>query len=272
MADEVERKKRKDDETRKEGDKAANQDILAQWKSTKKKDRKKQTQGKSEEDKVVGKELDQDVDSDIEDQDFDPEAWEIVKHDVDKTDGKPKFRAVVGRKVNGDDKWIWGERTDLKGDGVAGIDEYIEKNCMDIPMFKKLLPKKKKAPAAKREVKKTTTRKQCEHEMYLDEITYKPESVSSFCRDGYYLAGLKCGQPGCGVAFMARSGGDSEKSDRKCVVPSSNAPVYCCINIKGRDTRYDEQDACSHAVCNGCWKVGVLGNVNNKAPRGRRLG
>jgi hypothetical protein len=41
----------------------------------------------------------------------------------------------------------------------------------------------------------------CHHNIYEEDITYTAEQNASFCKEGYYLFGLKC--TGCTVGFIA---------------------------------------------------------------------
>jgi hypothetical protein len=60
----------------------------------------------------------------------------------------------------------------------------------------------------------------CRHNMYKEDITYTAEQNALFCKEGYYLFGLKCA--GCAVGFVANGKLVGYK-------PTNSTPVYCCV-------------------------------------------
>ena len=114
-----------------------------------------------------------DEESDADDEDFQSEDWAIVDHSVDKVTKKPRFKAITGQRKDGRAKFCWGERRELKKDGVRGTDEHIQNKCSN-KIFTALLPKKKnEAPAPP--LKVAARRKPCNHGMHREEITHKAE-------------------------------------------------------------------------------------------------
>ena len=133
-------------------------------------------------------------------------------------------------------------------DGVVPsvIDDYIRSSCNHHP-YVALLTKEKVATNNELLVAVTTSKHvPCQHDIYEEEITYTKEINASFCRSGYYLFGVLCG--GCQATFVPRATTDQHHT---MVVPTVNAPAYCCVNITGGDNGSigDEgSDVCRHAV------------------------
>ena len=132
-------------------------------------------------------------------------------------------------------------------------------------------PRKKKAMVIKeKQVKAGRKREPCNHASYSEGLYYAPEIMATWCHKGYYLFGIGC--DGCGSKFVERVvppvGQGSTEKDKTPQIPSTNNPVYCCINIRGRDGSFEETGACSHAVCFGCWNKGII--AMDDAPRSRR--
>jgi hypothetical protein len=95
----------------------------------------------------------------------------------------------------------------------------------------------------------------CNHRDYSDRITYIEERNAACCSETYYLHGLKCGD-GCGSTFVSRA--SEQKEGVTGIVPTVSAPIYCCVNIRGKDASASDEAMCSHAVCFGCWTKGVF--------------
>jgi hypothetical protein len=203
------------------------------------------------------------------DEDFAGEDWEIVAHAVDERDRIPKFKVHNGRREDKRDKYLWGTVEELKKDGVVGMEVYIQTKC-NHPVYTALLrPKRKKKASPTRQkrmavVSKKTT---CNHGDYSDRITYIEERNAAYCSETYYLHGLKCGD-GCGSTFVSRA--SEQKEGMTGIVPTGSAPIYCCVNIRGKDASTSDEAMCSHAVCFGCWTKGVLNTSGDNAARRRR--
>ena len=285
MAELLEKEKRKADQKKRDRQASKDEEILSNRRKKKKAEGRKLSatnKGKAPVKKKkptsAGVFLPCDDMSEGSDMDFDPAVWEVVSHAVDAHGGKPKFKAICGRRKNGKDKFFWAERNLLVEDGIVGLDEYIQERCEEEVFTDLLVPVAPVEDTTKREASRLAAvipskqviskqdvlskRDPCNHGIYQDQITYEPESNPGFCRTGYYLSGLKCGN-GCGNAFVPAN----NKVDN-VVAPSSNAPVYCCKNIAGRNGKSQEEMECSHVVCFECWKKGVLTQFD--APRGRR--
>jgi hypothetical protein len=182
----------------------------------------------------------QNVDSDKEgDEDYDPEQWTVTDHAIDNLDGEPKFKAVTGRREDGRDKTFWGNYENLSEDGVLGLDGYIRDHCRH-PVFAKVIPKKKQKKEPREEVIKEQL--PCNHAGYGN---FKDEINPAYCKERYYLFGATCGK-NCGTSFVARLTTEGEATGT--AVPSTSAPVHCCLNIED----------CKYAVCNACWSAGIV--------------
>ena len=53
---------------------------------------------------------DDDNDERSDDEDYDTPKWKLVEHAVDKNDGKPKFKSIVGSRKGGNQMWIFRRR------------------------------------------------------------------------------------------------------------------------------------------------------------------
>jgi hypothetical protein len=207
----------------------------------------------------------QDEASDDEDVDYEATEWRIVKHAVDQVDNKPKFMVHHGKRMDGREKYIWGEYEQLKGDGVVGLEHYIGENCTDTVYLDLLKPRKQKpAKPVKEAVVAVTKRRPCDHK---DQVAYDEEQLATYCGVGCYLHGVTCGD-GCGATFVD-SKASEVKEGMRGVVPSGNSPVHCCINIGHPNDSIGYGAACGHAVCFDCWKIRILAQANSTG-RGRR--
>lgn len=205
------------------------------------------------------REIKGDEESDTDDDDFQSEDWAIVDHAVDKVTKKPKFKAITGKRFDGREKFCWGERKELKKDGVRGIDEYIQNKCSN-KLFTALLPKKKNEALAP-PLKVAARRKPCNHAVYQEQITYKAERHAGYCGQGHYLFGARCNH--CRVKIGSKN--NKEKDGERTIVPTSNAPLYVCVNIGLKD---ETGVACVQVICDGCWTVGTV-SQSREAGAGR---
>jgi hypothetical protein len=160
-------------------------------------------------------------------------------HALDVQNGEPKYQAVTGRREDGSNKTFWGDYKNLTDDNVLGLDGYIRDNCRH-PVFAKVIPKKKQKKAPKEAVIKEKL--PCNHAGYGN---FKEEINAGYCKERFYLFGVTCAK-NCGTAFVARVAAGEEASGT--AVPSSSAPVHCCLNIGD----------CKYAVCNACWSAGIV--------------
>ncbi len=120
---------------------------------------------------------------------------------MDKVTKKPKLQASTGKRRDGRDKFCWGERRELKKDGVRGTDEHIQNKCSN-KIFTALLAKKKnEAPAPPLKVE--ARRKPCNHGVYQEQITYKAERNAGYCVEGLYLFGVRCNH--CSVKIGSKN-------------------------------------------------------------------
>jgi hypothetical protein len=100
----------------------------------------------------------------------------------------------------------------------------------------------------------------CCHNMYEEDVTYTAEQNAYFCKEGYYLFGLKCA--GCAVGFVANGKLGGYR-------PTNTTPVYCCVLLDGKNAvKRGNGEICRHAICSGCWKTGVI-NSNGQTIRQR---
>jgi hypothetical protein len=204
--------------------------------------------------------------SESEDEDFDVKQWKFVEHR--SVNGKPTFRVNYGKRKDGGQKHMWGSYLQMEKDEVGGLDDYIRTECPDIAMYRNLLRPKKRGRPEKRTPPGKTKRAPCNHGMHQDQITCRGEQNAACCGPGYYLHGLKCAGLECRAAFLARNA--DQQDGKKGVVPTAAAPIYCCINIVGRDGSPCEKGLqCKHAVCFVCWNNGVLATAGD-APRSSR--
>jgi hypothetical protein len=192
-----------------------------------------------------------------------------VAHAVDESDRKPKFKVHNGKRKDERFKYLWGTVEELKKDGVVGMEVYIQTNCNHPVYTALLLPKKKKGRLPALTKMDAAERPRCNHGDYSDQVTYIAERNAAYCTETYYLHRVKCGN-GCGSSFVSRASEQTEGV--KGVVPTGSAPVYCCINIRGKDASARDDAMCGHAICFGCWTKGVLAPSDDGAPRRRRSG
>jgi hypothetical protein len=214
--------------------------------------------------------LTEDEESDEDnDEYYDQEEWKIEDHAVDLHDGKPKFKVIHGKRKDGRFKFLWGEYALLTKDKLAGLDDYIRTKCRE-EVYRDLLVKKtttkKTAPA---KIMAAKPGRPCNHGEYSDQVTYRDEPTAAYCAENYYLHGLECGN-NCGAVFVPGKA-VTVKETMRAVMPSSNAPVYCCVNIVRTSVEATTSGGgtCRHVVCNGCWKKGIL-SQSVGATRGRR--
>jgi hypothetical protein len=212
---------------------------------------------------VTPRKLEDDESSDEEDDNWEDDDWRVVDHAVDLVTAKPNFKVVIGKRSNGADKWMWGQRRSLLLDGTdeGTMDEYIRSKCKqevyrEVLVLKTGAGKKRKAATevasvVPMKVERRTT--PCDHGSYAQGLSYGQEITASWCGEGYYLFGVCCA--GCGSPFLDE-GGTKEKGGP--TTPSINNPVYCCINIAGRLGGATTEEECRHAVCSHCWNEGVI--------------
>ena len=214
--------------------------------------------------------LTEDEESDEDnDEYYDQEEWKIEDHAVDLHDGKPKFKVIHGKRQDGRFKYLWGEHALLTKDKLAGLDDCIrakcsKKVCRDLLVKK--TPTKKRAPA---KIMAAKPGQPCNHRECSDQVTHRDESTAACCAENYYLHGLECGN-NCGAAFVPGKAVTVRESMR-AVMPSSNAPVCCCVNVVRTSVEATTSGGgtCRHVVCNSCWKKGIL-SQSVCAARGRR--
>jgi hypothetical protein len=72
--------------------------------------------------------------------------------------------------------------------------------------------------------------------------------ILSNSTEGNYLHGVECGLCAKGFVTDGSSGTDSSSGFR----PSSENPIYCCVDFKGRNGGVEK---CRHAIsCASCWR------------------
>ena len=226
---------------------------------------------------------DNSIEEDDDDNDiWDPDDWKVLEHFVNRRDSRPMFKVNIGLK-----KPTFCEAKDLIKDGAgASMKEYIKKNCNFPPWSHQLdviIGQKEKRKASNKDEnsiqkevwgwgKDVSKKITCDHELYEVDITYKPEQLASYCNEGFYLAGLKCGQ--CTRCFVPNRKAEKELGEHKCVKPTSDCPVYCCVNMMGSGSLKTVEGNCRHAICSDCWRKGVLAadtGSGKKRPKRTRL-
>jgi len=209
----------------------------------------------------------QDYNSSEEDEEFEEEDWVIQGHAVDAADGKAKFKVVYGKREDGSDKYLWGTYSSFVKDGLAGLDEYILEKCPHHAVYKNLIKKKPKIIKAAEPKNKSSVRSPCSHG---DLYNYREEGNAGYCRKSYYLHGLMCANK-CGAAFAERKA-EGHPEGLRVVVPTGNAPVRCCVNVRGSSgrERREEEGTCMHVLCPTCWAKTLLAQGEGGKRRSRR--
>jgi hypothetical protein len=110
-------------------------------------------------------------------------------------------------------------------------------------------------------LKVAARRKPCNHAVYQEQITYKAERHAGHCGQGHYLFGARCNH--CRVKIGSKN--NKEKDGERTIVPTSNAPLYVCVNIGLKD---ETGVACVQVICDGCWTVGTV-SQSREAGAGR---
>jgi hypothetical protein len=109
----------------------------------------------------------------------------------------------------------------------------------------------------------------CRHGSYEEEVTYKAEKNSGYILEGYYLFKLKCGE--CSRLFVPDRREEQRIGPEKCFRMTSDAPIYCCVNIAGRDSSRGlvaGHTPCEFALCAKCFRDGI-NKEDNTAGRQR---
>ena len=209
----------------------------------------------------------QDYNSSEEDEEFEEEDWVIKGHAVDAADGKAKFKVVYGKREDGSDKFLWGTYSTFVKDGLAGLDEYILEKCPPHAVYKNLIKKRPKNKRPSGLQTKITTRSPCAHD---DLYNYREEGNAGYCRRSYYLHGLVCANK-CGAVFAEKKT-EGQTGVSTVVVPTGNAPVHCCVNVRGSSggERPREEETCTHVICAGCWAKSLLATEVGGKRRSRR--
>jgi hypothetical protein len=204
------------------------------------------------------------------------DMWKVLDHRLGNN-GTPELQ-VDTCDTSDEDRVSWYKVSPLLKDGLeAKVKSYILQHCNTGPWLKIITKidgscknKKGKKKAVAEEIRNERPEEKalkvpdqlpatCHHDMYEEDIYYTAEHNPYFCKEGYYLFGLKCA--GCAVNFIA----DGKLGGYK---PTSSTPVYCCVLLDGKNGRKkDNREICRHAICSRCWKTGV---VNSNAQTGRR--
>jgi hypothetical protein len=200
--------------------------------------------------------------------------WVIMTHELRERDGKPWFWvAMKGYPPEAGEKEKWAERKNLVTDGAKTlIDKYIQERANYQPYSDLLVSKQKgkKVTLPPAQVDRSTP---CQHGNF--QVSFKMEDHPGFCAPGQYLHSLKCGGVGCDRTFAANLKEVRQLGQDNASRPTSDKPVYCCVNISGRSGAYRKNE-CRHALCNPCWTKAVLGEgtqaADKRSGQGRRRG
>jgi hypothetical protein len=190
--------------------------------------------------------------------------WVVMAHEKVSEEKCCRFRvAVYGYPPEEGEEEVWATYQNMKTDNAQEkIDKYIQDHANFPPYSDLLIATKRKPkvglpPAA--QVDKTSP---CRHGDFQG--CYIKEDHPGHCKTGGYLHDLECGGVGCKKTFAPDLKEVKRLGKNNASRPTSDKPVYCCVNIAGRTGVYREE-VCKHALCNECWSQAMLADDEGKS-------
>jgi hypothetical protein len=194
------------------------------------------------------------------------EEWTVHSHYVHE-DGRLMFGVdMYGIPLEPGEGWDYGEKGLLAIDGAKkSVTTYIKEKANYPPWSTLLLPtrpsQKAKSLVEPEEVKTV----ECRHDVYDEGFTYREEGNPAYCKDGFYMAGLRCG--GCDRKFVPDKKTELKVGKDVSFRPKPSAAVYCCVNIEQNSGGNSE---CNHAFCAVCWNKRLKESMSNDEDGGRQ--
>jgi hypothetical protein len=187
--------------------------------------------------------------------------WVVMAHVSEE--GCCRFQvAVYGYPPEEGEEEVWATYKNIKSDHAQElIDKYIQDHA-NFPPYSDLLirtkrqPKEKVTPPA--QVDNTSP---CRHGDYQG--SYIKEDHPGHCKTGGYLHKIECAGVDCKKTFAPDLKEVKRLGINNASRPTSDKPVYCCVNIAGRTGVYREE-VCKHALCNECWSRAMLADDEGK--------
>jgi hypothetical protein len=184
-------------------------------------------------------------------------GWVVMAHEKVSEGECCRFRvAMYGYPPEEGEEELWATYQNIKSDGAKElIDKYIQDHA-NFPPYSDLLIRTKRQPKqavpAPAQVDKTSP---CRHGDYQG--SYIKEDHPGHCKPGGYLHDVGCAGVDCKKTFASDLKEVKRLGKNNASRPTSDKPVYCCVNIAGRTGVYREE-VCKQALCNECWSQAII--------------